>query len=188
MLLDGILPEHDVSKRYAISIDAPAARVYEELLRYRPGSSFVTRLLMTLRGYGPRMRVEPAVAGSRLLSDTLERFGFTLLTEEPGEEIAFGLAGKFWRLDGGLVRLPAPEFASFAEPGYVKVAWNLRVTPSGPHSELSTETRVQCFGEEARRKFLRYWRVVEPFSGLIRKSLLRAVRRAVLSSPATPSS
>jgi hypothetical protein len=47
-----------------------------------------------------------------------------------------------------------------------------------PHCELSTETRVACYGNAARRKFLLYWRVVEPFSGLIRWSLLRGVRRA----------
>lgn len=45
-------------------------------------------------------------------------------------------------------------------------------------TRLSTETRVLCFGDAARRKFLLYWRVVEPFSGVIRWSLLRGVRRA----------
>ncbi|HVE65321.1 MAG TPA: hypothetical protein VNC59_01985 [Thermoanaerobaculia bacterium] len=43
---------------------------------------------------------------------------------------------------------------------------------------LSTETRVLCLGDAARRKFLLYCRVVEPFSGVIRQSLLRGVRRA----------
>ena len=37
------------------------------------------------------------------------------------------------------------------------------------------ETRVTCYGDSARRKFLLYWRVVELFSGLIRWSLLRGV-------------
>jgi hypothetical protein len=41
---------------------------------------------------------------------------------------------------------------------------------------LSTETRILCFGENARRTFRLYWTFVGPFSGLIRRGLLRGVR------------
>jgi hypothetical protein len=185
VLLDTWLPEFDVSKRHAISIPAPAARVYPELLRYDLGDSFVTALLMGLRGYGFRWKSRGQAAVSSL-SEQLERFAFTRLEEKPGEELVFGLVGKFWRPDGGLRRLSAEDFAAFREPGFAKAAWNLRVEPGpGSASELSTETRVLCLGESARRKFLLYWRVVEPFSGLIRRSLLRGVRRATLA-PLSP--
>jgi hypothetical protein len=195
LLLDTWLPEFDVSKRHAISIAAPAPRVYSELLRYDFGDSFVTALLMGLRGYGFRWkRTRQAEVSS--LSEQLERFAFTRLEEKPGEELVFGLVGKFWRPDGGLRQLSREDFAAFREPGYAKAAWNLRVgsglhLPHGgsglhlPHSELSTETRVLCLGENARRKFLLYWRVVEPFSGLIRRSLLRGILRAATSSART---
>ena len=42
---------------------------------------------------------------------------------------------------------------------------------------LSTETRVHVSDPVSRRKFQRYWRVVRPFSGLIRMSILRAAKR-----------
>jgi hypothetical protein len=76
--------------------------------------------------------------------------------------------------------LTAEEFAPFHEPGFAKAAWNLLCRPSDDPgvTELSTETRVLCYGNAARRKFLLYWRVVERFSGLIRWSLLRGVQRA----------
>ena len=185
MLLDTWLPEFDVSKRHAISVPAPAPRVYSELLRYDFGESFVTSLLMGLRGYGFRgKRTGQAEVSS--LSEQLERFAFTLLEEKPGEELVFGLVGKFWRPDGGLRRLSREEFAAFREPGFAKAAWNLRVEPGrGTASELSTETRVLCLDERARRKFLVYWRVVEPFSSLIRRSLLRGISRAATSSART---
>lgn len=125
---------------------------------------------MGLRGYGLRVRA------SASLPEGLERFGFTPLDEAPGRELVFGIVGKFWRLDGGFRRVGRAEFAGFRETGYAKAAWNLYVTDSG----LSTETRVVCFGDAARRKFLAYWRLVEPFSGAIRWSLLRGVRRAAL--------
>jgi hypothetical protein len=181
VLLDRYLPLFDVSKRYAIEIRAPRERVFEALVRYDFRRSLATRALMRLRGYGSRMRSTPR---GKSLVETLQAFGFTLLAEEPGEELVFGLVDRFWRLDGGLRSTSAAEFESFAEPGFAKAAWNLRVVGSGLHlplCELSTETRVLCFGEDARRKFLRYWRIVEPFSGAIRRSLLRGVRANSLS-------
>jgi hypothetical protein len=188
VLLDRFLPVFDVSKRHAIEIPAPRERVFEALLRYDFGRSLATRALMGLRGYGSRIRSTPR---GKSLVETLQEFGFTRLAEEAGEELVFGLVGRFWKLDGGLRPVSAAEFESFAEPGFAKAAWNLQVGSglhlphrgSGlhlPHCELSTETRVLCFGEEARRKFLRYWQWIEPFSGAIRRSLLRGVRRAAL--------
>jgi hypothetical protein len=176
VLLDEFLPEYDVSKRHAIRIPAPPERVYEALRSRAVGRSLTSRVLMGLRGYGRRMR---AARRGESLVENLERLGFARLGERTGEEIVFGLVGRFWRLDGGLRSLSAAEFAAFQEPGFAKAAWNLAVREIGPGaSELSTETRVLCLGPEARRRFLRYWRVVEPFSGLIRRSLLRNVRRA----------
>lgn len=179
MLLDRWLPEFDVSKRHAIRIRASRERVFEELLRYDFGTSLSTRVLMGLRGYGRRARRPPdEQRGS--LPESLARFGFTPLGEEPGRELVFGLVGRFWRLKGDLRAVPAADFAGFREPGVAKAAWNLLVEEEAPGvTRLSTETRVLCLGDPARRRFLLYWRVVEPFSGLIRRSLLRGVRRAV---------
>jgi len=179
VLLDALLPEYDVSKRHVIRISAPRKRVFDALSRYDFGTSRVTRLLMALRGYGRRLpRAGEGEPGS--LTERLVRFGFVRLAETPGEELVFGLVGRFWRHDGGLRKVAAADFASFCEPGFAKAAWNLvcAETADPGVTELSTETRVACYGDAARRKFLLYWRAVEPFSGLIRRSLLRGVRRA----------
>jgi hypothetical protein len=132
LLLDRWLPEFDVSKRHATSIVAPAERIHEEVLRYDFGRSRVTGVLMALRGYGSRRRRAPAGAPDSF-PDRVTRFGFTLLEEKPGEELVFGLIGKFWRFDGGLRRTSPDEFAAFREPGFAKAAWNVRVAGSGLH-------------------------------------------------------
>ena len=181
MLLDAVLPEYDVSKRHRVVIRAPPERVFEEILRFDFRSSRVTGVLMALRGYGGRLRrAETEVRGRGTLPESLARFGFTPLAEAPGEELVFGLVGQFWRPSGGLRTVSASEFAAFREPGFAKAAWNLLCSETADPAvtELSTETRVACYGDAARRKFLLYWRVVEPFSGLIRRSLLGGVRRA----------
>ena len=179
MLLDAALPDYDVSKRHRVVIRAPPERVFEEVLRFDFRRSRVTGVLMALRGYGGR--VHQAGGGQPgTLSESLTRFGFTPLAENPGEELVFGLVGQFWRPAGNLQTLSAEEFAAFRASGFAKAAWNLLCAETADPgvTELSTETRVLCYGDSARRKFLLYWRVVERFSGLIRWSLLRGVRRA----------
>jgi hypothetical protein len=60
----------------------------------------------------------------------------------------------------------------------VKAAWNLRIDGTdGVSSDLSTETCIQYFGGDARRKFRRYWTLVGPFSAMLRKALLRGIAR-----------
>ena len=71
----------------------------------------------------------------------------------------------------------------------VNLAWvtvpldiNLRsFTQEG--SLVATETRVRCTDAASLRSFRRYWRVIRPFSGLVRREALRAIRRTAESSP-----
>ena len=58
----------------------------------------------------------------------------------------------------------------------MRVATDIRAVAVAGGCVLSTETRVQAVDDAARRAFRRYWRVVGPFSGLIRRRWLRAAR------------
>jgi len=173
-LIDEFLPEHDFRAAYQPVIHAPATLVYQHLLSFDLYASWIVRLLVSLR-YGrrtPRMRVP---------GDLRRRFqcsGFMILAEAPGEELVVGVAGRFWRPDGGRrLDLSIHDFAGFSCPGEAKIAFNFRVRPGPLHaSVLSTETRIQCFGRAAWWKFCLYWAVVRPFSGLIRKAILRQVK------------
>jgi len=97
----------------------------------------------------------------------------------PGRELVFGLAGRFWRPNGDLRRIADRDaFLAFSEDGCVKAAWNLRIgTADARGCELTTETLIQCFGATARRSFRLYWSIIRPFSGALRRSLLRGVKR-----------
>jgi hypothetical protein len=173
-LIDKLLPDHDFSAAYEIHIDAPASVVYQCLLRSDFSELWLVRLLMTVRT-GKRL------PRNRVPSDLRQRLqgtGFVILAEVPNEELAIGVAGRFWRPDGDCCTDLTPEdFAEFSRPGYAKAVWNFRLrddTRGG--SVLSTETRIKCFGSAALWKFRIYWGLIGPFSGLIRKAVLKHVK------------
>ena len=112
---------------------------------------------------------------------TLDRFlrnGFVLLEERGDREIVIGLTGRFWRPMGGIVHTDLSEFRKRAPQGVAKAAWDFVVLKdSGNATILKTETRVWCTDKSARRKFWIYWMVIRPFSGLLRRIILKEIRR-----------
>jgi len=74
--------------------------------------------------------------------------------------------------------LSPEEFIAFHEPGYVKIAWALRVDPvNAIESVARTETRVVTTDPGARAKFRRYWSFFSPGIVLIRRIALGLVKR-----------
>lgn len=173
-LLDQFLPDHDLSAACEIRIVAPASAVYQCLLRSDFSELRLVRLLMTVRS-GKRLPRSP-VPGN--LRQRVQAAGFVILAEVPNEELLIGVAGRFWRPDGGCCTdLTADDFAGFSRPGYAKAAWNFKLRADSPEGTfLSTETRIKCFGLAALWKFRIYWSLVGPFSGLIRKAILKHVK------------
>jgi len=75
--------------------------------------------------------------------------------------------------------LPPEDFARFADPGYVKIAWTIRADADGDgRSIFRTETRVVATDPTARAKFRRYWSLASPGIILIRWLMLNPVRHA----------
>jgi hypothetical protein len=72
----------------------------------------------------------------------------------------------------------------FHREGFAKAVWSFSLAPADGGTRLGTETRVQTFGRSATLKFRTYWLLVGPFSGLMRKAMLREVKRIAERSPA----
>ncbi|MDQ2869239.1 MAG: hypothetical protein M3S32_00755 [Acidobacteriota bacterium] len=173
-----MLPRFHFSKAYRLSVASPPAVTFAALESYDIRESRTAQVLMFLRGYGRRV-ARPAESQGLVASLTHSRF--VGLGGRPGREHVFGLAGRFWTPGGGLRVLTAEEFEGFAEEGYAKAAWNLAVEPSGEGGSLiTTETRILCFGKKARRLFGLYWHTIEIFSGAIRISMLRGIRKRAM--------
>ena len=108
--------------------------------------------------------------------DDMVRYGWILLGENP-REIVLGQIGRPWEA-AGTSRGPAAgpaRFAAFGEPGYAKIAFSLWADPHGAASSILTmETRVALTDPGSRRRFRRYWMIIGPFSGLIRRMAMRS--------------
>jgi hypothetical protein len=186
MLIDDYMPRYDVVERHAIRVRATQARAYAAIGSTDFAAGTLIRVLMGLRKLpgallqgrsGIRALLLPRA--KQLTIASMERGGFHLLSERAPDELAIGVEGRFWTLSGGLCTPSADVFRERPPaPGTARAVWDFRARAiDGEWCEVSTETRVLCADEATRRRFLPYWMMIRPGSGLIRGAMLRAIRR-----------
>src|SRR5258708_30004835 len=85
---------------------------------------WLVRFLMSIRS-GRRLPRNHTTDGVR---QRLQGTGFVILAEVPNQEIVIGVAGQFWRPDGGrCLELTPDDFVGFSPPGHAKAAWNFKL-------------------------------------------------------------
>jgi hypothetical protein len=190
LLLDHLLPQFDVRQAHEAWVPAPADVVYSAVKQVTGREVWVLlplEFLRWLRGFlVGRRPFWPDLSGPLLRQFTV---GVVPLAEHSGREVAAGAVGRFWRTVGNEaapVRTRA-DFIAFSEPGYAKAAIAFTVFPEREGTRVKTETRVVGTSAEATRLFRRYWFVIRPASGVIRRSWLAAIRRHALRAVATTS-
>jgi hypothetical protein len=177
VLIDQFLPEYDEIERHEAAVDAPVDRTYQAVKDIDLARSPIVLALLAARGL-PHLFTGAVKPKRRLTLDDVLASGFVVLAEEPGRELVLGIVGKFWRPGSGVHRIEPSEFSGFDAPGYSKAVWNFLVTKHpGGGSTVVTETRVASTDGEARRNFGWYWRLIGPFSALIRRIVLGEVKR-----------
>jgi hypothetical protein len=172
VLADDFLPVYDVSDEVAIAVAADPKTVWDVLLdadllevgKRVPlaGVLGALRMLPELVSHLLHGERPPQAPESMRLRDLAkpspDQGGWILLGERPGEEIAFGLVGKFWRPVIQYRQVAADGFRDFDEPGYAKTIYDLSVRPlPDGGSLLSGLMRTATTDEHARRWFRRYW-------------------------------
>ncbi len=182
MLLNKFLPSHEFREIHAVTINAPAERVFAAMkeLTIADLSSLIF-LLLDIRNLPARLLEKQASPrGKGPFLEDLYKGGFIPLAEEPGCEIVFGFVGQPWKLTGGeSPHVPDAEaFLAFDDPAFAKVAANLAVRArEGGRTHCSTETRIHVPDPSTRRKFAFYWRIISLGSAFIRVLWLRAIKR-----------
>jgi hypothetical protein len=179
-LLDDVLPHYDVHEVHETWVPAAADAVYAAVKQVTAREVRLIVPLEILRGL-PRLLIGGRPFRPNPSKPLLHAFtvGVVPLGERPGTEIVAGAVGRFWRLAGnepGLIRT-REEFLAFAEPGYAKAVIAFTVSPEPEGSRVTTETRVAGTSLDATRRFRRYWLLIRPASGAIRRSWLAAIRR-----------
>jgi len=168
MSVVAVLPEFHHRERHSIRVAASPERslaaAHETCLDDVP----LVRLLFRLRG----LRAGSSVGA---IWDAMRAEGF-----QPAGDDTLVLVGKPWSPGGRLRKVD--DFAAFAEPGWAKMAIDLRAVPDTGGARLETETRILLTDARARRRFAAYWLVVRPFSGLVRRGWLKAAKRRAESA------
>jgi hypothetical protein len=171
------MPVYEVVERHHIRVAAPAAITFAAAREMNLLRSPLVRAIVKGRelilGATPDDRPRPP----GLLAQT-ESLGWRVLAEAPESEVVVGAVTQPWEPDVTFRGLPPDEFAAFSEPGYVKIAWTLRVDPvSAAESIFRTETRATATDPVSRERFRRYWSVFSPGIIVIRWALLGPLKK-----------
>lgn len=163
MDLDAFLPDYDFSEKHDLFIPVPPETAYQALKQINFTDSLIVRLLLWLRGLSKKTKDNQKM--------------FTLLSDKVSKEIVLGMIGKPWTPTGGRIPIFASEFQNFSQPGYAKMAWNFTFTPLNDGTLVSTITRIKCMDNKSRVKFRIYWFFIKPFSGLLRRQMLKLIKK-----------
>jgi hypothetical protein len=173
--LDQFLPEYQFSEYHEARVHAPVEAVVKAMQQVSLADMPAAVLLLRIRGAASGHFSGPPPDHRPLLETMLQSgAGFLALDVHDPTELVFGMVGFVHRPKP---RITTPEeFAAFTSPDGLRVVFNLRVVPEdGGVVRVSSETRCLANGDEARRTFARYWRIIYPGSAIIRRVWLDAI-------------
>jgi hypothetical protein len=163
-LLDEFCPQFTVHEVHRIVMRTAPNAVIEHVEALDFSESRIIKTLFRLRG----LRL------SSLDMRGLASIGLRKLASRPGDEILFGgiIGADFKPMPGTF-----QELLGKGPSGLATLGWSFRVcTLANGEIVVETETRVQCERLWVTVMFLPYWAVIRPFSGLIRREMLRLLR------------
>jgi hypothetical protein len=123
-----------------------------------------------------------------LLDEVMPEFDVRTLVALRALPMLFSAPRHTWRrvrAEAGEHRGVSPESSREAGAlGTARAAWSFAVRPgTRGRTVLTTVMCVLCADPATRRRFRSYWAVIAPFSGLIRREMLAAVRSAAQGVP-----
>jgi hypothetical protein len=176
--LERFIPHPDVRERFETTIRAPAGLVMEVAGQFDMQSLPAVRFIFWLRERLTRA-ARSAPRKSQGILDETKALGWGVLAAQPGQFIACGATCQPWLANVQFRAVTLDEFATYAQPDQVKIAWTLEAVEIGPGTtRFAQETRAVATDEQARTRFRRYWRWARFGIIAIRLLMLPAVRRA----------
>jgi hypothetical protein len=103
-----------------------------------------------------------------------QAMGWTTVEESPPAEFVIG----YWRSDRTEPIADREQFRHATEGVTQKVLFSFRFRRLDEgHVEVDTETRVLCVGRGSKLRFWPYWLAIKPFSGWIRREILKLIKK-----------
>ena len=163
-LIDQYLPQYTFNECHEIVVNAPIENVYHVAKDFDLSKSKIITFLFKLRGL-PTKRLN--------LQNFIEDIEFTNLEENYPYENLIG----FWAR-AKIAKIPSYEdFSNNSISPWLKVVWNFQFEALAKcKTRVRTETRVLCVAPVTRFTFGLYWAIIKPFSGLIRKKMLKIIK------------
>lgn len=176
-LVDCYLPIFQFSETHECMIAAEPAFTIKALVDYQPKNDRFFRTMIGLRE-APMRFVGFLTGKTQERSEPFGLHNFTLL-EQRDDALVYGLIGQFWKLDYGLRPVvDGNDFTTFDGAQAAKLALSFSAARQADgRTRLVTETRVFCPDRATRLKFLPYWLLIRPVSGLIRRRILSSIKR-----------
>jgi hypothetical protein len=179
--LEQLVPLPRLVETDHVDLASPPGTVWERVRHGDLTQSPLVRALFALRTLPERLAGRHPGVRVRIddLRSSPEQPGFQVLIDDPPREVAVGAIGQVWKPEIAFIHVPdAGAFAAFDEPGWIQVAWAVRVTAwSERATRLELELRVDATDEESWHRFRNYFRVIGPGSRFIRRSLLAGIAR-----------
>jgi len=176
-LLSKYIPEYSFKETHFRDVSAHPTIVIDAAAAFRPEADAFFRKMIAVRElpmrlkalFGGRQTINPAPFGFH---------NFILLEKQNGSGLVYGLIGRFWQSDYGLVTVPdAQAFLTFNDPGTAKLVVGFSAIPQGDgRTRLVTETRIYCPDRATWLRFAPYWYLIRPVSGLIRVRILAIIK------------
>lgn len=163
-LIDKYLPRYTFREYHEINVNCPIDKVYHVARDFDLSKSRIITILFKIRGL-PTKRLN--------LQNFIEDIGFTNLEENYPYESLVG----FWARDK-IAKVPCyDDFSNDSIYPWLKVVWNFQFDQLGiGKTKVSTETRVLCVAKITKFTFRLYWSIIKPFSGLVRKEMLKIIK------------
>jgi hypothetical protein len=174
-LLDDVIPEYQFYEHHSLRIHASPERVMQAVRdsRFRDMKSMAT--LMKIRAAALRI---PSGANSLQDRQVLEAFSASGYALGGNDHEIVMCGGANIPAKRPLQPRTLQECADNREPGALKVAFDFRAEDAGDGwSAVSTETRVVASDDATRRGMGRYWRLIVPGSGLLRRQWLDSIKK-----------
>lgn len=184
-LLGDIMPKYQFFERHSARIHARSELVMQAIRQSTFGDMKSLITLLKIRGAALRIHDSGDFLQDKRVLDAFSESGY-LSGGSEHEIVMFGV----WNARAN--RRPevrtSQEFAAYREQGAVKMAYDFNVEDTGGGwSTISTETRVLALDELTRRGMGRYWRLIVPGSGLLRRQWLEGIKKRAESMPSPQS-